>query len=72
MSNDTVTTWVCDRCGRQERTGPADQPITWGRLKLHRPPKSADDAIHNYTFGDICQPCRNALEEWWRGTEAPA
>ena len=72
MSKDTVTTWQCDRCGRLEQTDPHGQPITWGRLKINRPPMAAESAVHNHTFGDICQPCRNALDEWWNGAEAAA
>ena len=69
MSNVTTTAWTCDRCGHTEETLPSSQPITWGRLIINRPPNAAETAIHNHTFGDICQSCRNSLDAWW-GQEA--
>lgn len=61
MSDTTVTTWTCDRCGATEETPRDKQPEGWLRIFAANPPRHAEPE----GYGDLCFSCGLALNRWW-------
>lgn len=64
MSEQTVTTWTCTRCGDVEEEPGNGQPKLWVRVYFATPPRGETRALD-----DLCNPCGGLLVSFVHGTE---
>lgn len=62
-----VTSWRCDRCGRQAQTPPGQSPTgwaKWARQPMGAPESAADD-------WDVCDGCDTMASRLMQPTDRP-